>query len=469
MFQIEKIKEDFIKVIQHSQSIEEPKVDLLFQNWQINKANIIEAFGGKLIYEIDEPVSFELSEQGKEQKLNAFIDHCASIGLDDLSEFLWTEKEGFYQNKCLHDGFGVKKGTKLIKAFKNFVDNPVMLRKIQDEASLLIQENVVTGKLCFSVHPLDYLSISENTYNWRSCHALDGEYRAGNLSYMMDSSTIICYLKGEEEVQLPRFPKDVLWNNKKWRVLLYLSNDWKMIFAGKPYPFSTEAGMNILIDYFNYDPDDIYRKPKAKLRHRYKNAEWVNWTDYKIATPYIEDIRFDMESRYVPLNGGLLSIDELVKDADGSKHFNDVLYSSSYDFVYTFIAETGWWGEKRYPINDYNSTRFHIGYHTHCLHCGTEETMESGAASMMCYDCERDYGKSENHRLTFCHECGCRLVTDDANFVDGELYCDDCFERIGAKCEECDEVYRKENMIYDEETDAWYCSDWCHKNRRRKW
>ena len=28
----------------------------------------------------------------------------------------------------------------------------------------------------------DYLSLSENAFNWRSCHALDGEYRAGNLS-----------------------------------------------------------------------------------------------------------------------------------------------------------------------------------------------------------------------------------------------------------------------------------------------
>jgi hypothetical protein len=363
----------------------------------------------------------------------------------------------------LHDGFGIKKGTKLIKAFKNFVDNPVTLRKIQDEASLLIQENVVTGKLCFSVHPLDYLSISENTYNWRSCHALDGEYRAGNLSYMMDSSTIVCYLKGEEEVQLPRFPKDVLWNNKKWRVLLYLSNDWKMIFAGKPYPFSTEAGMNILIDYFNHDPDDIYRKPKAKLRHRYKNAEWVNWTDYKIPIPYIEDIRFDMESRYVPLNGGLLSVDELVKDADGSKHFNDVLYSSSYDFVYTFIAETGWWGEKRYPINDYNSTRFNIGYHTHCLFCGSEETMESGAASMMCYDCEYKYGQAVNDMFGFCDCCGARVEVDSSFFVNDELYCADCYDKHAATCACCGSSYLREDMYYIEKDDIYECH-WCHNN-----
>lgn len=85
---------------------------------------------------------------------------------------------------------------------------------------MLIQEDKVTGILCLSIHPLDYLSLSENTYNWRSCHALDGEYRAGNLSYMMDNTTVVCYLKGEDEAELPHFPAEVKWNSKKWRMLL---------------------------------------------------------------------------------------------------------------------------------------------------------------------------------------------------------------------------------------------------------
>ena len=73
------------------------------------------------------------------------------------------------------------------------------------------------------MHPLDYLSLSENTYNWRSCHSLDGEYRAGNLSYMMDKSTVICYLKSNDDVILSNFGPEVKWNSKKWRVLLYFS------------------------------------------------------------------------------------------------------------------------------------------------------------------------------------------------------------------------------------------------------
>lgn len=125
---------------------------------------------------------------------------------------------------------------KLVKAFKYFEENPRSLEDIQNYASRIIQEDKIEGTLCFSVHPLDFLSVSENTYNWRSCHALDGEYRAGNLSYMVDRSTFICYLRGAENQKLPHFPEDVLWNSKKWRMLLYMEDKRRGLMAGRQYP-----------------------------------------------------------------------------------------------------------------------------------------------------------------------------------------------------------------------------------------
>ena len=127
----------------------------------------------------------------------------------------------------------VKLGMKLVKAFKFFEQDKVTLETIQNEASRLIQEDKIEGKLRVSVHPLDFLSASENTYNWRSCHALDGEYRAGNLSYMCDRSTVMVYLCTEDKKKLPRFPASVPWYSKKWRMLLHFSDNWDMIFAGR--------------------------------------------------------------------------------------------------------------------------------------------------------------------------------------------------------------------------------------------
>ena len=127
----------------------------------------------------------------------------------------------------------IPRGMKIVKSFKYFEKDEDTLADIQSAASMIIQEDKIEGKLCMSVHPLDFLSLSENTYNWRSCHALDGDYRAGNLSYMVDSSTVICYLKSDRDERLPNFPPEVKWNSKKWRVLLFFSNDWDMIFAGR--------------------------------------------------------------------------------------------------------------------------------------------------------------------------------------------------------------------------------------------
>ena len=88
---------------------------------------------------------------------------------------------------------------KLVRAFKFFETDKELLNEIQSVASMIIQEDKIEGTLCLSVHPLDFISSSENTHNWRSCHALDGEYRAGNLSYMLDKTTVMCYLNSIKE------------------------------------------------------------------------------------------------------------------------------------------------------------------------------------------------------------------------------------------------------------------------------
>lgn len=132
-------------------------------------------------------------------------------GCYELADFIDKQSDGFFSNITVEDfttnsGKTIKKGTKLVKSFKYFIPESRRLEDIQNEASRIIQEDKIEGTFCLSVHPLDFLSSSETTYNWRSCHSLDGDYRAGNLSYIMDKSTIVCYLKGDKNEKLPRFP-----------------------------------------------------------------------------------------------------------------------------------------------------------------------------------------------------------------------------------------------------------------------
>ena len=175
MYDIGEIKEQFCEVIRESQGIEEPQVDWLFDEWAKAKEKFIERFGG-LIYEWPEPIEFTLDEKEKRYRAASFADRVHDMYNNPvLAEFIEENLDGFFDNKVVKacEGGVIPLGMKLLKAFKYFEHNKATLRNIQDDASLLIQENKIKGKLCFSVHPLDFLSSSENTYNWRSCHALD--------------------------------------------------------------------------------------------------------------------------------------------------------------------------------------------------------------------------------------------------------------------------------------------------------
>jgi hypothetical protein len=193
----EDIKEQFKEVIRYSQDIEDPKVDYLFREWEYNKKKFIDLFGG-LIYEWPGTIEFVLDDTQKRSRVMEFVGIVSdNFNNPELADFIEANLDSFYENKVSTDD-KMPKGMKLLKAFKYFEKNQTALRNLQDMASQIIQEDKIKGTLCFSVHPLDYLSSSENTYNWRSCHSLDGEYRAGNLSYMVDNSTFLIYLKGAD-------------------------------------------------------------------------------------------------------------------------------------------------------------------------------------------------------------------------------------------------------------------------------
>ena len=127
-----------------------------------------------------------------------------------------------------------------------------------------------------SVHPLDFLSLSENGHNWRTCHSLDGDYRAGNISYLLDDVTFIAYLKAQDNYYLPNFPTSIPWNSKKWRVLLHLSKDKNLLMAGKQYPLQLERGMQAVLNRIKNDINLLDLK---------EEEEWSEWESVE-PSPY---------------------------------------------------------------------------------------------------------------------------------------------------------------------------------------
>ena len=402
---IRKIQEQFELVIHYSQEI--PKVpgqrfvntDSLFEEWLEAKRDFIEAFGGKLIVELPGKVTFELSQEEKIKRVKDFLTAVdCNYENPDLARFIDIQKEGFYENKVIEDfeycGEKIPKGMKVIKAFKFFEKNPKKLEDLQNAASMLIQEDKITGVLCLSVHPLDYISASENCHSWHSCHALDGDYRAGNLSYMVDKHTIMCYLRADNcDYILPDFPSEVPWNSKKWRVWIHLSDSWDIMFAGRQYPFTSNVGLNLA---------------KKELIEPTLNVRFTDFTNQYLTGGIklkMEDENFlpsfeeDLFDKYMVINSRAVPLQDVIVDAPGSLDFNDLLRSSCYvpQYAYRVKQVTHWyWGDSHYRTivhstydeSDRIMPKFRIGGRVSCVMCGNQLDY---SGSFVCEECSESF------------------------------------------------------------------------------
>lgn len=277
-----KLKSDVSEVIRYSQNIENPMIDKLLEDWLKAKSPLMKKFfNGSVSYRSEEKMTFELNNDSKSERYDCFIEYVGNlIGWNNkfISYLHSLNTEEFYQNSLFRDYImpdnkKIQKGTKIVKSFKYFITDKKLLHDIQSKASEIIQENKVEGYLTFSVHPLDFLSSSENCFNWRSCHSLDGEYRAGNLSYMCDSSTIICYLQTGEDVKLPNFPESVPWNNKKWRMLLHFNTYLDIVFAGRQYPFTSPGALEKIREVML---SLLFTQPNPYLPYNFSKP-WSHW------------------------------------------------------------------------------------------------------------------------------------------------------------------------------------------------
>ena len=472
MFDINEIKNQFIKVIEHSQDIKEPKVDKLFDNWLEAKKDFIKSMNGELRLCFPD-VKFYLEEAERKNRVHSFVEHLeVDYELFDLALFINSNINSFYENKVSFlPGFlnrnrwepekpyvpyeaykDIKIGMKLLKAFKYFINKNdlELLERVQTEASMIIQEDKIEGDFYISVHPLDFLSSSENTYNWRSCHALNGEYRCGNLSYMCDKSTVICYLASKEDKELPRFPKDVPWNSKKWRMLLHFSDNKDMVFAGRQYPFFSK---NIL----NYSLYEVIEK-----YFNLKNFTWGKWSNFSIKEVHDSSTGEDkyLSDSFLLINEQLIGIKSIVKDAYNSKHFNDILHSSVYKPYYSKRNNSDFYPSESVYLK---GLHFSIGSATTCLSCGKQDVSAYGMMVCPTCDCEKYHFGPDNNYI-MCYSCGTlHYIDDSATYGQDEGFlCPECADNLCSYCSHCRYLYLTDELTYHREIGASICK-WCEE------
>lgn len=144
----------------------------------------------------------------------------------------------------------ISSGMKLMRVYSKVLDYIDADEKLKNtfenfriKHSQILNNKNIEGTLCISIHPLDFMTMSDNANGWQSCMSWidDGCYHTGTIE-MMNSNCVVCaYLlpKNEQNNILcfnsEKQEAEYCWNNKKWRQLFYCTKD--ILLSGKAYPY----------------------------------------------------------------------------------------------------------------------------------------------------------------------------------------------------------------------------------------
>lgn len=142
--------------------------------------------------------------------------------------------------------FKLKDGEKTLKAIRRLCK---MAGTISDEEYNNFSQMVSTiwntksfkGNLVFSIHPMDYLTLSDNAHGWRSCVNVLGKGAfCDGVTEMMNSRTaVVVYFEDGKKFSW----EDGSWISKRWRSLFIVDNG--VVLSMKGYPYQNEPLMNI--------------------------------------------------------------------------------------------------------------------------------------------------------------------------------------------------------------------------------
>ena len=388
-------------------------VDGAISQWAKNKEWLYHLLGDQLIYMTD---SFTIAVPQETIKLNYFKWHDMLhkkiinrysdkpvnlwIALDDFLSNAVTP-EGFATNKSIRDyhysgrnlyfyidgresgeSFTIPAGTKIGKALKFFIHDETLLNECQIEYSRYRQKvaNNKKGKLCLSIHPYDFITISDNNNNWHSCHNLiDGDYRFGNLEYLGDNVTLVAYYISDTDNNqhaLPAFEyRDLIWNSKIWRCLIHIDEEQKMVLYNKAYPFQHEVLTSKVQEVLTPLLEKAFHCKLGKLRHPTKDDNEI----YRLHQTF------------------------------GYCHYDDLTpYNTDYIYVQAPIDTPK---EKLRAIE--------IGEPITCVSCGGGQATD-GKDGLCDYCLEEDQ--------YYCPACGCMVHSDETTWVESwqQYLCEDC-------------------------------------------
>ena len=265
--------------------------------------------------------------------------------------------------------------------------------------SQFLNQNQLDGNLVLSIHPIDFMTMSDNSCKWTSCMSWvnNGDYRAGTVEMMNSSNVLIAYLDASTPFKFNSYNLP----NKKWRSLIIA--DPESIINVKGYPYQN-----------------------AELAA--KVCKWIGELMYKN-----HHITMKLQER----EDNLLDYSELGL-------FNtDVMYN---DFCDDSV-ERFWY----LPENLEKPVTINYSGDWTCMCCGrhnydpdwiyNDDDSDAVSSWVVCAEC----GSARNAPRCCC--CGSIIGPDDGIWLNDNLYCSNCIDDYA--------VYDWISEEYIDKEDAW--------------
>lgn len=169
----------------------------------------------------------------------------------------------------------ISNGTKPLRVLKKIAEECHIegFEEFRLQHSRILNTKELSGELCLSIHPLDYMTMSDNNCDWTSCmswYEHIGAYRAGTVEMMNSPVVVVAYLKSAVDMKMSN---DNTWSNKKWRELFIVNKD--CILGIKGYPYNSDTLEEVAIDW-------IRELAKENLNWKYEDPIEFNENKYKI-------------------------------------------------------------------------------------------------------------------------------------------------------------------------------------------
>ena len=270
--------------------------------------------------------------------------------------------------------------------------------------SMVLNKKRFKGTLCVSIHPLDYMTMSDNDCDWDSCMSWQkpGEFREGTVETMNSSNIVVAYLKSSKDMEL--WHNGPTWNNKRWRELFIVQPE--CITGIRGYPYDDE-----LLE------SEVFKMLRELML---KNKPSWAWEE--------EPVKINANETSVLNNGTPIKV--IIQ--------NRIMYND-YGKNQVFFPGPSLYSQ----IGKYSSYYINISGATEWMCCGEDWTHRSddfNTEEVSCPECCGEY---------VCQNCGEFVHPEETvYFADDEdlIICRYCADRVGDVCESCYDWHHSHNI-----------------------